>query len=213
MNHNLQQYSVRTVRTAGLAIIDYKDIIEHIRDLYLWFAPASTEDDIHERLYRHPNTHIDLLFDTTSNQCCGFSIYYTEQYNGFRIMFRDGTVVRDRSKGLYRLLLQNSINPEEQDFVVAMTQNPRVYATLRSFSATGAVYPSPHEKPSNRIKQIASKFCKAPGMDVDTLVVSEVYSGINKSDDFKTVKDSCTAEFFAKTLGKDDGFLVVVPLR
>lgn len=207
------QYKIQTIRTAGLSEERLPEIIEQIKGMYLWFAPASTEDDMKRRLRQHDEACIDILTHIESDECRGFSIYYTEQFNGLRVMYRGGTIVRDRSLGLYKSLLRHSICEEDLDFVVAMTQNPRVYESLRSFASCGVAYPSPNSNVPQTIKLIAQEFCKAPGLDADSMIVSGVYDDIRKDKDFKLAKDHLVEKFFADSLGVDDGFFVVVPVR
>ena len=207
------QYEIQTFRTVDLTEKQFSSVVEQIKEMYLWFAPDSTENDMHERLRQHKEACIDVLTRADTGECCGFSVYYTEQFGEKRIMFRGGTIVRDRSRGLYKELLHHSVSPEEQDFVVAMTQNPRVYEALRSLSARGVAYPAHEIKNPEEIKIIAQAFCKAPGLNPESMIVPEVYGSIRKDQEFKLVKDHSVEKFFADNLGVDDGFLVVVPLH
>jgi len=207
------QYKLETLRTDGLSESELGKVAEQIKAMYLWFAPDSTDDDIHARLCQHAEAHIDILTHVESGECRGFSVYYTEQINGHRVMFRGGTIVRDRSCGLYKILLLNSISVEEQDFVAAMTQNPRVYETLRSLSSFGVAYPSMGANPPEAVRGIVSALCKVPSIDLDTMIVHDIYNTIRKDADFKKAKDPLVEKFFANSLNENDGFFVVVPLR
>lgn len=207
------QYEIQTFRTADLTEVQFSSVVEQIKEMYLWFAPDSTENDMRERLSQHKDAHIDILTHVDTGECRGFSVYYTEEFCGKQVMFRGGTIVRDRSRGLYKDLLHHSVSPEKQDFVVAMTQNPRVYEALRSLSERGIAYPALEVKSSEEVKAIAQAFCKAPGLNPDTMIVSEVYGSIRKDQEFKRAKDSSVEKFFTENLGVDDGFFIVVPLH
>lgn len=207
------QYKIQTFRTVNLTEEQFFDVLEQIKEMYLWFAPGSTENDMRERLSQHTEACIDILTHVDTGECRGFSVYYTEQFGGKRIMFRGGTIVRDRSRGLYKELLHHSVSPERHDFVVAMTQNPRVYEALRSLSAHGVAYPSHDLDNTEEVKGIAQVFCKAPGLNPESMIVPEVYGSIRKDQEFKRTKDPSVEKFFADSLGIDDGFFVVVPLH
>lgn len=206
------QYKIQTIRTADLFERELGEVVEQIKEMYLWFAPDSTDADIRARLCQHAEAHIDILTHIESNECRGFSVYYTEHLGGIRVMFRGGTIVRDRSRGLYKTLLHNSISVEKQDFVAAMTQNPRVYETLRSLSPSGVAYPSLGVKPPEEVKMIVSALCKVPSINIDTMVVPDIYDTIRKDADFKKAKDPSVEKFFTDSLNENDGFFVVVPL-
>jgi hypothetical protein len=206
-------YEIHTLRTADLSRDELCKVVNEIKELYLWFSPTSSGADMRDRLLRHRNTHISILRNAENGACRGFSVYYTETFDGLRVIFRDGTIVRDRSRGLYKALLQHSISPECHDYVVAMTQNPRVYETLRSFSRSEKIFPSPIIVVSDEVREIAEKFCKAPNIALDTLIVREVYGEIRKDFEFTNSKDPKVKDFFLKNLGIDDGFFVVVPLK
>ncbi|MEK7614145.1 MAG: hypothetical protein AAB428_00560 [Patescibacteria group bacterium] len=205
-------YSINSFPSKTLTEERYAAVIEHIKEMYLWFAPDSTEEGMRKRIYQHPEAYIDLLMHDESGECRGFSIYYAEQFEGFQVMFRGGTIVKDRSHGLYKALLHHSIDQSKLDFVVAMTQNPRVYETLRSFSPTGIAYPSTNGVFSETIKRITHKFCKVPDINPETMIVSGIYKTIRKENDFRGARDPEVMEFFAKNLAENDGFFVVVPL-
>jgi hypothetical protein len=206
-------YKIETFRTSGLSEKELNVIVEKIKKMYAWFDQAATEVGIRLRLCQHAEAHIDILSDISTDECRGFSVYYTEQYNNSCVIFRGGTIVLDRSQGLYRALLCNSVSFGRHDFVVAMTQNPRVYETLRSLAPSSVVYPSVDENPTKTIRGIAKAFCKAPGVDLDTMIVRGVYKTIRKDREFMTATDPYVEKFFKENLGEDDGFFVVVPLH
>ena len=212
MKEDSRGYSIKSLASKDLTEEGCSAIIGHIKNMYLWFAPDSTEEDMRSRMYQHPEARIDLLMHNESGECRGFSIHYVEQFDGFRVMFRGGTIVKDRSHGLYKTLLHHSIDQSELDFVVAMTQNPRVYEALRSFSPAGIAYPPVNGDCSETIKRITRKFCRVPDVDLETMIVPGVYGTIRKEDDFRGARDPRVVEFFAKNLAQDDGFFVVVPL-
>lgn len=197
--------------TNSLSLSEYGKCVEKIRSLYLWFAPSSTEDDISQRLHRHTETHLDIITLQTSCECVGFSVYHTESLGDRKVMFRGGTVIRDRSQGLYKKFLSLSIDLKNPHFLVAMTQNPRVYETLRSFSPDACAYPSLGRTPPEEIQYIARHFCNVSGFDPVSMRIPDVYKSIRKEDSFRTVRDPVIAEMFAK-LPENDGFFVVVPL-
>lgn len=206
-------YSINSFFSKTLTEEKYAAIIEHIKEMYVWFAPDSTLEDMRKRIYQHPEAQIDLLMRDESGECRGFSMHYIEQFDGFRIMFRGGTIVKDRSHGLYKALLHHSIDQSKLDFVVAMTQNPRVYEALRSFSPKGIAYPlSTNGVFSETIRRITRKFCRVPNVNLETMVVPGVYKTIRKEEGFRGARDPEVMEFFAKNLAEDDGFFVVVPL-
>ncbi len=209
---NFNGYSINSFSSKTLTEERYAAIIGHIKEMYLWFAPDSTEDDMRKRICQHPEAYIDLLMQDEGGECRGFSVHYVEQFEGFQVMFRGGTIVKDRSHGLYKALLRHSIDQSKLDFVVAMTQNPRVYETLRSFSPTGIAYPSAKGSFSETIKRITHKFCRVPDVNLETMIVPGVYKTIRKEDTFKGARDPEVMEFFEKNLAEDDGFFVVVPL-
>jgi hypothetical protein len=211
MNTTEHSHVIQSLRTAQLAEANYEKIVGLIKDLYLWFAPGSTDADINKRLHQHPDAMIDLLINKTTGMCDGFSVHYTELFQGNAVMFRGGTIVRQRSKGHYKELLEHSILGGRQDFVVAMTQNPRVYESLRAFSSTGIIYPSPDTESPLLVKKIAERFCKVPISDFDKMIVHNVYASIRKDEEFKTARDPAVAKMFKETLGVDDGFFIVVP--
>lgn len=197
--------------TSSLSLNEYERCVEEIRSLYLWFAPYSTDDDISQRLHRHQETRLDIITLQTSGECVGFSVHHTECLDGRRVMFRGGTVIRNRSQGLYKKFVGFGIGLKDPHFLAAMTQNPRVYETLRSFSLSACAYPSLDRTPSEEIQCIAQHFCKVPGFDPISMRIPDVYKSIRKEDAFRTTKNPVIAEMFAK-LPEDDGFFVVVPL-
>jgi len=134
-----------------------------------------------------------------------------EPVDGRVVMFRGGTIVRDRSLGLYKKLLEHSVHTFRADVLVTMTQNPRVYESLRSFSAQGIAYPNPEREIPEPIKRIVRQFCRVP-IDPDTLIANGVYREIRKDQTFKTNKELDVTRMF-EALGEDDGFFVVVPLK
>lgn len=207
------QYRIQTIRTADISKNKLSEVAEQIKEMFLWFAPDSTDEDIHRRLCQHPEAFADILTHVESGECRGFTVHYTEQFNGSRVMFRGGTIVRDRSRGLYKELLHHSVSKEKQDFVVAMTQNPRVYEALRSLSVCRVAYPAAGVSNPEEIKLIAQVFCKAPGLNSESMIVTNVYGSIRKDKEFKCVKDPSVEKFFAESLGVDDGFFIVVPLH
>lgn len=210
--HN-EEYTIIRHKVATLSEAEIHVVISQIRSIYTWFSPTSPDGDIAKRLHQHPQAYIDMLIHTRTGECRGFSIYYTERFLGYRVIYRGGTIVSDRSKGLYKKLLRNSISVLEHDFVVAMTQNPRVYETLSSFSPGGKVYPSPEVSVSEELQLIASHFCKIPSIDLQTLIVPDVYSSIRKEGSFKSVNNARTEHFFKAHLKENDGFFVIVPLH
>ena len=215
MNHTRisgGQYTIQTTKTASLGETALAKIMNEIKDLYLWFAPESTEDAIRVRLLQHPRAFIDMLTSVNSEKCAGFSVYYTDVVDGTRVMFRGGTIVKDRSRGLYKTLLQKAISAEKPDFVVAMTQNPRVYEALRSFSPSGIAYPDKGRILPAELKNVVTAFCKVPGLSLDTMVIPGIYDSIRKDHDFKTATDPLVEKFFKETLGENDGFFVIIPL-
>jgi hypothetical protein len=127
-------------------------------------------------------------------------------------MFRGGTIVRHRSKGHYKLLLKESICTNSPDFLVAMTQNPRVYEALRSFSPAERAYPAIGYPVPNIVKDITKRFCKVPTVNPETMIVPDVYDNIRKDEEFKIARDPAVAKFFSENLRINDGFFVVVPL-
>ena len=205
---------LRTLRTAELDEAALAKVVEQIKDLYLWFSPGSPEEDMRGRLLQHPNAYVELLL-RPDNTCDGFSIHYTEVFNGSRVMFRGGTVVRpgEQSSGHYRRMLSQAISPRNADFVVAMTQNPRVYECLRSFGKRGVIYPRRDVDIPRHVLDIAMKFCKAREFLAPTLIVRNVYADIRKDASFSSVRDYSVESFFQSNLGPDDGFFVVVPLQ
>lgn len=207
------EYQIQTIKTASISKDKLSEIAEQIKEMFLWFAPGSTDEAIHRRLCQHPEAFVDILTHVESGECRGFTVYYTEQFSGSRVMFRGGTIVCDRSRGLYKELLHHSVFVEKQDFVVAMTQNPRVYEALRSLSERGVVYPAVGVSNPEEIKLIAQEFCKAPGLNSESMIVPNVYDSIRKDQEFKRAKDYLVEKFFAENLGVNDGFFVVVPLR
>ena len=215
MNHTRisgEQYKIQTTKTATLDEVRLTKIVDEIKDLYIWFAPESTNDTIRARLLQHSQACIDVLTSASSEKCVGFSVYYTDVIGGSRVMFRGGTIVKDRSRGLYKALLQKAISAEKPDFVVAMTQNPRVYETLRSFSPSGIAYPSEGRILPTELKNVVTAFCKVPGFSFDTMVIPGIYDSIRKDYDFKTATDPLVEKFFRETLRENDGFFVIVPL-
>ncbi|MEK7460039.1 MAG: hypothetical protein AAB628_00610 [Patescibacteria group bacterium] len=207
------KYRIQTIKTAGISKDKLSEVAEQIKEMFLWFAPGSTDEDINRRLCQHPEAFVDILTHVESGECRGFTVHYTEQFNGSWVMFRGGTIVRDRSRGLYKILLHHSISAEKQDFVVAMTQNPRVYEALRALSTRGVVYPAVGVSNPEEVKLIAQEFCKAPGLDSESMIVPGVYGSIRKDKEFKSAKDHLVEKFFAESLGDDAGFFVVVSLR
>jgi hypothetical protein len=208
-----QDYVIESIQSSACSEGDYDRVINSIREVYLWFSSESTDADIRRRLQQHPDARIDLLLNQTNGFCEGFTVHYTEMFQGHRVMFRGGTVVKHRSNGHYKWLLERSVRMESPDFLVAMTQNPRVYETLRSFSPTGRAYPDEGLNPTDTIRSITKRFCKVPTVNLDTMIVRDVYSNIRKDDSFKTSRDPAVARLFSENLGVDDGFFVVVPIK
>lgn len=214
MQNVINGYEIRSYKTQELEASEYVQLVEGIRSLYLWFAPDSTDEDIYQRFHRHSETRVDLLVDTQNDQhIIGFSAYQTEIFDGSRVMFRGGTIVSERSKGYYKKILEHGIRLDRPNFLVAMTQNPRVYEALSSFSSNGQTYPSvTGELPSEKIQCIAKRFCKVPDLDPKTFLVPNVYDSIKKDESFKTGRNPAVQRMFAEQLHENDGFLVVVPL-
>lgn len=214
MQHDINGYVIHSHKTCELTEEEYAKLAEKVRSLYLWFAPDSTNEDIYQRFHRHPETRVDLLIDIQNSQhVIGFSAYQTETFDGSRVMFRGGTIVSERSHGFYKKILEHGIRLDRPDFLVAMTQNPRVYEALSSFSSHGQTYPSvTGELPSEKIQCIAKRFCKAPNLDPKTFLVPNVYDSIKKDESFKTGRNPAVQKMFAEQLHENDGFLVVVPL-
>lgn len=206
-----ERHILSSYPTSSLSLSEYGKCVDAIRSLYLWFAPGSTDDDISQRLHRHHETHLDIITLQTSGECVGFSVHHTECLDGRRVMFRGGTIIRDRSQGLYKKFVGFGIGLKDPHFLAAMTQNPRVYETLRSFSPTAYAYPSLDRIPSKEIQCIAQHFCEVPGFDPVSMRIPDVYKSVRKEESFKTARDPIIAEMFAK-LPEDDGFFVVVPL-
>lgn len=205
---------ITTYKVADLSAEAYAGLVASITPLYIWFAPHSTDQDIYARLHQHPETHIDLCIDATTGECLAFSVYYTELFEGLYIMFRGGTVVGRRSRGLYRELLERSIETDQPDMIVAMTQNPRVYETLSSYACDiYHVYPSLFHPVPGGIRPIAEHFCKAPGLDTTTFIVPGVYTGIRTDNDFRTVRSFAIRRMFEAKLGPHDAFFMVVDRR
>lgn len=203
---------IRSFRTADLSQQELMSLCEKIEELYLWFSPSSGSADILKRLTQHPDAYLDLVLDPNTNMCDGFSVHFTQDFQGERVMFRGGTVVRHKSKGDYKRLLAHSIGKVSPSFMAAMTQNPRVYQALRYFSQNDDIYPSPAKEPTELVRAIAKRFCKAPGIDEETLIVRDVYENIRKESSFKTIQDDSVAKMFAELLKENDGFFVVVAL-
>lgn len=200
-----------SIKVDCLRTDEYIRLVQLIKPLYLWFAPQSSDEDIRKRLYQHTNTFIDLSFNEETGVCTGFSVYYVETFEGHEVMFRGGTVVGDRSQGIYKRLLSNGIARTEPDFLVAMTQNPRVYESLRSYSSDQTIYPSYTEVPQH-IQRIARKFGPIT-LDEESLIVRDIYHNIRCDESFKTARDENVTRLFKQHLGVRDAFLVVVDVR
>jgi hypothetical protein len=206
------QYAVFSYRTASLSRDEYICLVQMIWDLYIWFAPDSSMTDVYNRLHRNPETYVDVVVDTISGSCVGFSAYHTECFEGKHLMFRGGTVVSDRSKGLYKGLLEHAVQVFAPDFLVAMTQNQRVYESLRSFSSCSCAYPSLDKEVPLDIQRIAQYFCPVQDFNPESMIVQGVYNSIRKEKSFKTGRDSRVSKMFNTLLGENDGFMVVVPV-
>lgn len=208
-------YEIETFCIRDLSEVEVSEIVKRIKDIHLSFSPSSNQEKIRNRLCKNPGSCIDVITQTESGECGGYSTYYTEDLGKLRVMFRNATIIgaKHRSRGLYKILLANSIVLGELDFVVTMTQNPRVYETLSSFSPQGIIYPAPGIDLPEVAQELASQFCKEPGLDRDTLIVRGVYERINKDPDFKKVRTSAVEHFFAESLGQSDGFFIIMPLR
>lgn len=204
---------IESYRSNSLTERERSSIANRVREPYLWFSPGSTQEDIYKRFYQNPDTQIDLLVDPENNKCIGFSAHYTERFENLLVMFRGGTVIQDRSRGLYKKLLGHSILVSDADFVVAMTQNQRVYETLRSFSPNQKAYPAPDMDLPELVQKVALKFCRAKTICPDTLVVTDVYQAIRKEAGFKNGRDPLITKMFSESLKENDGFFVVVPLK
>lgn len=55
-------------------------------------------------------------------------------------------------------------------------------------------------------------FSISPSIDIDTMIVPDIYDTIRKDADFKKAKDPSVEKFFTDSLNENDGFFVVVPL-
>jgi len=206
--HYLERYKV-----SSLIPSEIEDMVAYIRRPYLWFSSESTDDGIRKRLTRHPQTRLNILSDKKTRECVGFSVFYTETIQGMEVMFRGGTVILDRSKGLYKTIIERDLKHCHSDCIVTKTQNPRVFETLRSFSPTLTTYPSFDENPPPEwVLGLAHRFCEGLNFDPRTFVLKDLYEPLRRDEDFKVTKDPSISAEFKKKLGERDAFFVVVPL-
>lgn len=207
-DHYLESYKV-----SSLIPSEIEDMVAYIRHPYLWFSSESTDEDIRKRLTRHPNTRLNVLSDKKTRECTGFSVFYTENIQGKEVMFRGGTVILDRSKGLYKRIIEEDLTHFHADCIVTKTQNPRVFETLRSFSPTNTSFPSFGDmSPPEWVLGLAYQFCEGLNFDPRTFVLKDLYEPLRRDCDFKVTKDPSIGIEFAKRLGERDAFFVVVPL-
>lgn len=192
--------------------------IERIRPLYLSFSPESDDAAIAGRLQRHPNSQLDLIV-AEDGTVCAFSVHHTEEVRGRRVMFRGGTIVSgdSRSRGHYRRLIEHGIEREKPEVLIAYTQNPRVFETMRNLAGGDHyLYPAINGgEPPTYIRRLAIDYCPPkclPTFDPFDLVLHDLYGDIRKDDAFKTCRDPAVRTMFRERLRENDGFLVVARL-
>jgi hypothetical protein len=191
----VRKYTFDHVRVDELTDVRLVSLIRAIRPLYTWFAEGATDEKIAGHIRCHSEAVLDIVTDGVGD-CAAFAISYTELFEKKLVLYRDGTVVRDRSCGLYRELVARSIERTNPDYLCAMTQNPRVYELLQSVAVNGEIYPMSGLDVPSSIQHIARHFCSASTLSQVTLIFRDFYQRIRKEGSFKSGRRSSSERLF-----------------
>lgn len=187
-------------------------LIERIAALYRWYEPGATLEVMHERFCHHRGTEVDLLVD--DGQVVAFAVTVLREIEGERCLFRHGTIVRtdERSRGLYRELMQIALDRHDPDWHACRTQNPRVYEAWQALHGD-RLWPHPVNAPSDSAVQIARVLAGETIFDPVTFVVRDVYPYDRSGADYHTCRSSSIREFFHSRLGIHDAQILLARVR
>jgi hypothetical protein len=147
----------------------------------------------------------------------GFLVYEHRTFGSVVVCYHVGVSIlpKARDRRLYVELTRRSLADGGCDYLGARTANPRIYGTLRSFAAGGAIYPSiDGSAVPVELVSIARDLAHVPddAFEPDTLAVRGVYGYVRDDRSFMTHRSVDVEEFFRRSLDRDDGFLVLVKL-
>ncbi len=183
-------------------------LIERIAALYRWYEPGATLEVMHERFCHQAGTEVDLLVE--DDQVIAFGVTVLREIEGVRCLFRHGTIVRtdERSRGLYRELVQIALDRHAPDYHACRTQNPRVYEAWLAFHGD-RLWPHPVNAPSATTARIARVLAGKTDFDPTTFTVRNAYAYDRSGADYHTCRSSSIREFFESRLGIHDAFILL----
>lgn len=200
------------IRPFELDRVEQENLIRRIVDLYQWYEPGASLEVMHERFCHHPGTEVDLLVE--DGQVIAFAVTILREIGGERCLFRHGTIVRtdERSRGLYRELMQIALDRHQPDWHACRTQNPRVYEAWQALHAE-RLWPQLLDVPSEATVQIARVLAGETGFDSATFVVRNVYSYDRSGAEYHACRSPFIHEFFRSRLGIHDAMILVARVR
>ena len=202
---------IKSFRPNKLSAIALLTLAVEIHDPFVWYAPDSTPEDILERIRGNGDSYLDVAY--VQGKPVGFNTYYVKTVDGSRICYIAGISVLPsaRGKGVSSSFIHLALGQCSADYLAGRTQNPIIYKLLRSFSTRGVAYPGAVVTPD--VYEIASAVNESGDVDPQSLAVRDAHTFVRADRSFMKVDDDPEiAELFSK-LGRDDGYVVVVPLN
>lgn len=208
----MSSFSIETYRPHEMSKSEMDLLIDVVREPFDWYAPESTNKDILDRLQGNKESYVDVVL--LGGVACGFASSYTTQCGEPTVGYRAGTSIMPsaRGRGIYKALINLSLDRTDFDYIATRTQNPRVYETLKQFTPEGTIFPQPKIKPPKEILEIARATCENGVVEPETLIVRGVHGFVREDRSFMTARSKPIQDFFIQSLGCDDGFMVVVQL-
>lgn len=202
---------IKSFRPNQMSALELLTLAIEIHDPFVWYAPDSTPEDILERMRGDGNSYLDVVYVT--GKPVGFNAYYVKTVGDTRVCYIAGISVMPsaRGKGVSRSLIHLAIVHCRAEYIAGRTQNPIIYKLLRSFNRRCVAYPGAFVTPG--VYEIAQAVNESGDVDPQTLIVRDAHTFVRADRSFMKVDDDQEIAELFSTLGKDDGFVVIVPLN
>lgn len=186
-------------------------VVRLIKELFWTFEPGLSEEEIKTRLFGQGG-EVDIVWD--KGHIVAFSISRIQYVGTYKIWYLIGVLIdKDyQSFGLSSDLMKVGLARNQPDYLLAITQVPRVYASVLSLGG-GPVYPNErHFTPEhiwNITKSVTGKQLDASS---DYPIVRNMYK-VDRTDRLdRECRDESINSFFKKNLGTHDAFVLVAAL-
>lgn len=184
-------------------------LVDAVRESVHWYAPGMSDPEIVQLLTSREGAAVDVV--RLDEKAIGFFASATTRVAGRKVCFHIAVSILPAGRGrhLYEQLARKALLRESCDYIVARTQNPAVYESMRKLSPVGEIYPAPGAEPDVKVHEVAQSLSSLP-VESGTLIVRNAHGFARQDRSYMKSRNPETDAFFAENLGRDDGFMVVV---